>query len=455
MKKQIYIFDYSIYRKNINFKRWTALNSDYEIFFYKLNMCTDFIFSNYGTLYLSVFEFLEDRHIKKFFWALCMLYKNGGFVIDNNIIPLIGIDLFKEDKADVIISSSTEKINYCNFDTSFIGSVEENELIKRCLLWYVEKYNSNVYNSNTFDPIKCLNSVFSCDDFDKCRYKIDKSIIQIIRQKKSNLNDNLIQFTYSGVRVFNKFLENKHVEEDEIYEKNYKCCMIMHYADSDKKNSYPLYEINKQYCENNSIDMCTSSRKFFVSACSDWERFLLICQNLEKYDYVISIDPLVMFYINDQTIMDVIKDNEEYDFIFSKDKNNNYVDLGIMIIKNTPYAMEFLNKWIRKVVHKYDTEVNISSLLNDEMVQLKDKITEPELALREMQQANFMEILSHMYVYRCGYLQTFFEKKADYEPHTINFKYSSNVRLFKAVRRQYYNTYHYEFDEDKLERKNC
>ncbi len=159
-------------------------------------------------------------------------------------------------------------------------------------------------------------------------------------------------------------------------------------------------------------------------------------KNLPKYDYVISVDPMVMFYVNQQDINLLLKDNEEYDFIFSKNAENSEVNIGIMIIKNTPYSLEFIKKWIKNVVQDYKPT--------------KDILSEPELALKQMRESNFMNITQHEHVFSCGYLQTFVEKKQEFMPFALNFNHSTEIRRFKAIRRNYFNTFWIEFDEEKI-----
>jgi hypothetical protein len=433
MKKDIYIFDDNIRRRNLNFKRWSSLNTDYTIIFYKYKMCCDFIFSNYDTAYYHVFNFLEDRTVKRFFWSLCIIYKYGGFVVENDIIPLVPIDLFLESTSNVVVSGSPRQDNFCNFDTSFMGCDTNNEIIKRCIMWYVDKFNNGcLYTYEDFDPKKCLNQICSCNST-KQFYKLEKSNVQVIKQKESS---NIIHCIYSGVRVFNKTSD----QHDNVYTKNYEvcygCCMITHYANSCKNNSYPIYEVNKHYCEINNIDYCVSSRKIFIDKCCEWERFLLIYENLPKYDYIISVDPMVMFYVKGQDINMLLKDNEEYDFIFSNNIENTEVNIDIMIIKNTPYSLEFIKKWIKNVVHDYKPT--------------KDILSEPELALKQMRESNFMNITQHEHVFSCGYLQTFVEKKQELMPFVLNFNHSTEIRRFKAIRRNYFNTFWNEFDEEKI-----
>jgi hypothetical protein len=40
-------------------------------------------------------------------------------------------------------------------------------------------------------------------------------------------------------------------------------------------------------------------------------------------------------------IRDVINDNDDTDFIFSRDKGNIDINTGVFIVRNTPYSIDF------------------------------------------------------------------------------------------------------------------
>ena len=105
------------------------------------------------------------------------------------------------------------------------------------------------------------------------------------------------------------------------------------------------YNINKLYCEKYGLDLILSNEKTYDDRHPAWERLPLILKHIKKYDYLIWIDADAFFYINSGNISDVINQNQNVNFIFSKDITNNNINTGIMIIKNTQFSIDFINKW--------------------------------------------------------------------------------------------------------------
>ena len=73
--------------------------------------------------------------------------------------------------------------------------------------------------------------------------------------------------------------------------------------------------------------------------------------NISNFDYLIWVDADAFFYYEANNILDVISNNKVVNFIFSKDVNSSNVNTGIMIVKNSQYSIDFLNKWL------YDEEL--------------------------------------------------------------------------------------------------
>ena len=104
------------------------------------------------------------------------------------------------------------------------------------------------------------------------------------------------------------------------------------------------YTINKAYCDKNNIQLFRCNKRRHSNRHPAWERIPLILEYINEYDYIMWIDADAHFYIDSENIINLINDNKNYDFIFSKDKSVE-INTGCFIVKNTKYSIDFLKKW--------------------------------------------------------------------------------------------------------------
>ena len=121
--------------------------------------------------------------------------------------------------------------------------------------------------------------------------------------------------------------------------------VLMFYDNAIKEYGDINYKINKLYCEKYNLDLILSNKKVYKNRHSVWERLPLILEHIKNYDYLIWIDADAFFYIESNNITDVIKNNLDKNFIFSKDIGNNNINTGFFIVKNSKYSIDFINKW--------------------------------------------------------------------------------------------------------------
>jgi hypothetical protein len=104
------------------------------------------------------------------------------------------------------------------------------------------------------------------------------------------------------------------------------------------------YEINKIYCDEKNIELIKCNKRRHSNRHTPWERIPLILEYINDYDYVMWIDADAHFYIESENIINLINDNKNYNFIFSKDISV-AINTGCYIVKNTQYSIDFLKKW--------------------------------------------------------------------------------------------------------------
>lgn len=172
-----------------------------------------------------------------------------------------------------------------------------------------------------------------------------------------------------------------------------KIAICMFYDDNVKEFSDISRDITSIYCEKHNIDLIVSHTVKNTQRKPHWERIYLILEHLSKYDYMVWIDSDAFFYENSKHIMDLIKEHDT-PIIFSRDQDNQNVNTGVFIVKNTQYSIDFLNKW------GYDDEIyNHTLVLNN----LHDQD-----GLDYMFNHNIMDIHNNSQFVNYGVLQHFY-----------------------------------------------
>ncbi len=121
---------------------------DYNIKLYDDNDCIDFLKTEYGEEYVSVFNSLKDGPIKADFWRVCTLYKYGGIYSDLDIEHIKNVnDII--DKDTTFVTSITEQ-TFKNespligmFNPCFILSKPKHKVLKDAIDVYLKYYRTN------------------------------------------------------------------------------------------------------------------------------------------------------------------------------------------------------------------------------------------------------------------------------------------------------------------------
>jgi hypothetical protein len=130
-----------------------------------------------------------------------------------------------------------------------------------------------------------------------------------------------------------------------------KIAVLMFYNDAIKEYGDINYKINKAYCEKHGLELIVSNKRLYPTRHPAWERIPLLLKYLKmtpaspNYDYLLWIDADAFFYLDSNSIVDIINSNSRANFIFSRDKDNKTVNSGFFIVKNNDYSILFLNKW--------------------------------------------------------------------------------------------------------------
>jgi hypothetical protein len=186
---------------------WKNLNPDYEIKLYDNELCKKFLLEEYSQLFLDIFNFIPDGPIKADFWRLCILYKYGGVYSDADNEPLLPLKDFIEDDVSFVTCSSYWDAMRFNFNPNFIICYKNDEIINKCINWYIEKYNNRYnfrYNYWDWSIMNCFTQILSLPDYIKepKTYYLNNNKIQIIKECPGN-NHYDAHNIYNNKRVFN------------------------------------------------------------------------------------------------------------------------------------------------------------------------------------------------------------------------------------------------------------
>jgi len=203
--KVIYFCNKTIGKNDISSSNnWKKLNPDYEIKLYDDEMIKSFLLKEYGELYVDIFNYLKDGPIRADFFRICILYKNGGIYSDIDILPLVPLSDFIEKDVDFVTCTSFGHFNFI-FNPNFIISTKNNIILKKCIDWYVYRYNNKkIYKYWRWSIMNAFTKNLHLPNYNKKYgiYYLDDMKIQIIEEQKgkNNYDDYNI---YNDIRVFN------------------------------------------------------------------------------------------------------------------------------------------------------------------------------------------------------------------------------------------------------------
>ena len=192
-----------------------------------------------------------------------------------------------------------------------------------------------------------------------------------------------------------------------------KIAICMYYTENINNYSYYSREINKMYCIKYGYDLIVSNENFLTNLTPHYERYPLLLQHIDNYDWIVWIDSDAYFYIDSPPLENIIRHvNYSHSCILSYsikqylsyDFKNYYINNGIFIMKNTEENKEFLYKMIH----------------NDDIIQVAEKLhyTYDQSVFRYLYDTNYRNFKDNSYILNYGLLQHFY----DYELSYLNYK---------------------------------
>ena len=132
-----------------------------------------------------------------------------------------------------------------------------------------------------------------------------------------------------GIVIWGSVTQWRFISKDKSLLKIPKIGVFMWYDDKIKKFSDNNYEINKKYCEKYGYSLIKSDKKRVVDRPLHFERYALIYEKLDDYEYVMWIDSDAHFYIDSPPLTNIINEYPNKLFILSGDwdaYDNDYIN---------------------------------------------------------------------------------------------------------------------------------
>ena len=140
------------------------------------------------------------------------MYEYGGVYSDIDSKPLVGLNDFIEPDIDFLTCSSASNFHpyIFTFNPNLIICCKGNEILKKAIDWYIEKYTNKVpYGYWVYSVVQCFKEILHIDNFNKEDgiYHKDSMKIQIVKEVYGK-NQYEHHNVYKGVKVFYNRFEN-------------------------------------------------------------------------------------------------------------------------------------------------------------------------------------------------------------------------------------------------------
>lgn len=163
--------------------RWKTLNPEYSIYLYDNKMCYTFLKREFGEKHAKVFDFIKDGPIKADFWRLCVLYKMGGVYSDIDNVPKKPLSEVIRLEAHFVVPTSYWLRMGFRFNPNFIMCYQKDEIIKKCIEWYINKYDKkHIYQYWGWSIMKCFNDTIFFPSYKRISgiYKVHDKNFQLL-----------------------------------------------------------------------------------------------------------------------------------------------------------------------------------------------------------------------------------------------------------------------------------
>lgn len=189
-----------------------------------------------------------------------------------------------------------------------------------------------------------------------------------------------------------------------------------------KEFSFISTFVHQLYANRHQYDYQVFSKKYFSNRTAHWEKLNCLLEMLnQSYDYVMWIDADAIFYNFDFKLEEWLQmyPTEMYfssDYPYSS-SSKNYINTGIMIMKNTDWVKNFIHEWIN---HKLGIDFYQNAYHEQQTVNL-------------LYDCNICDIKTHCLIFG-SYLFNIYlfedeNKQIDHDhPKFLNLFYSQKVR---------------------------
>lgn len=160
----------------------------------------------------------------------------------------------------------------------------------------------------------------------------------------------------------------------------------------------PSQQTKRDYCSLHGYDYIDDESVYDKSRPIAWSKLLLIKKYLPKYDYVVWIDADAIIMDLTQKLEDKIYLMDDKDLMVISDFYQ--INSGVIFVKNTPKALEFIDTWYNKEEYINVGDWDQAALIN----MYKNKLDNIDNVLK----VNTFEVEKYIQVYWFSYRPGFF-----------------------------------------------
>jgi mannosyltransferase OCH1-like enzyme len=134
---------------------WKKMNPEYEIKFWSLDDCREYLSKNFPSKYLATFDCIQAYAGKCDFFRYCIVFKEGGWYSDWKEICLVDnlLNIISESHRFVYFDdrgNSYSADNSC-ISNAFFGSVPRHPILRKAIKLVIKNNKKKYYGDNPLD----------------------------------------------------------------------------------------------------------------------------------------------------------------------------------------------------------------------------------------------------------------------------------------------------------------
>jgi hypothetical protein len=153
--------------------------------------------------------------------------------------------------------------------------------------------------------------------------------------------------------------------------KNYKI-LVFTYGDTNSHYGCSFSDLLKitnaskeEYCETHGYDFYCRTEGIRTDRAIGWEKIQIICDHIDKYDYIFYVECDAMIMNHTIRIENLIDDNYDITTSIHKNANEYEINAGVLLIKCSEWSKNFLNKLCKKEEFHHHNWAEQAAIINE------------------------------------------------------------------------------------------